>query len=439
MSVQYSIKGSTAVEISTSIESAIRRRSLAPDAPLPTVRACAETLGVSPATVASAYRILRDRGLIVTRGRRGTAVSPQPPVVLSLPTAVPRGVRDLANGNPDRTLLPELEPALAAVEPRQRLYGEPMISTGLIDWIRRDLARDGIDARQVSIVSGALDGLERVMQVHLRQGDPVAVEDPAFTGTMGLLHAAGHVPIPVEVDDFGMLPSALGSALSEGARAVVITPRAQNPTGAALTAERADALRDVLAAHPEVLVLEDDHAGPVCGADAVTLTTGRERWAIARSFSKALGPDLRVAALAGDELTIARVEGRQLLGMRWVSHILQELVLTLLRSRGMKSTLRDARVTYTRRRRALIEALAERGIEATGRSGLNVWIPVPEESAVVSRLLEMGWAVSAGERFRIATPPGIRVTTASLPEQDAPAFAEALAAALTPASLTLAT
>ena len=80
--------------------------------------------------------------------------------------------------------------------------------------------------------------------------------------------------------------------------------------------------------------------------------------------------------------------------------------------------------------------MAERGVAATGRSGLNVWVPVPEEQAVVAQLLAEGWAVAAGERYRLRTPPAIRITTATLDPADSDAVADAVAAALTPSRAT---
>ncbi len=100
----------------------------------------------------------------------------------------------------------------------------------------------------------------------------------------------------------------------------------------------------------------------------------------------------------------------------------------------MKRLLSKAAKTYAQRRNALIVALAKHGLEAHGASGLNVWIPVPEESRVTSELLRRGWAVTIGQRYRIDTPPAIRVTVASLEARDAIRFASDLAAILNPAA-----
>ena len=183
---------------------------------------------------------------------------------------------------------------------------------------------------------------------------------------------------------------------------------------------------------PEVAIIEDDHAGPVAGAPYITLTHNRERWAIVRSVSKSLGPDLRVAILAADANTVSLIEGRQSLGIRWVSHVLQRLVIQLWSDRAVQRQLKHAEKTYAQRRHALIDELATRGIEARGVSGLNVWIPLREENVVVQAMMSRGWAVNAGERYRIVSGPAIRITTAALSPDDAKRVAADLASIVRP-------
>jgi DNA-binding transcriptional MocR family regulator len=206
-------------------------------------------------------------------------------------------------------------------------------------------------------------------------------------------------------------------------------PRAQNPLGAAVDEQRAGELRALLAAHADVLIVEDDHASLVAGAPFRSLADSSwPRWAVIRALSKILHPDLRVALVAGDATTIARVEGRQALGPRWVSHILQATAAELLLDAGFDEVVTHARHVYAARREALIGALADHGVPAHGRSGLNVWVPLREEAPVARALLDEGWLVSAGELYRFASGPGIRVTTATLDVADAPEVAAVIAA-----------
>jgi DNA-binding transcriptional MocR family regulator len=431
MSVQRYLSGTTAVKIAASVESGLASGKIEPGQQLPAVRSLAGHLGVSPATVASAYRNLQARGIAFADGRRGTIIRPASPAAPPIPSTLPANVRDLASGNPAADLLPDLRPFLRKLDPGSRLYRDDLNDPGLVALAQKQFAADGIPHDSIAVVSGALDGVERVLREQLRPGDRVLVEDPCFTGVIDLLHALSLMPIPVAVDDEGLLPAALAQA--ESAEAVIVTPRAQNPTGAAFTESRARQLRTLLHRRPELLIIEDDHAGPIAGAPYVTLVdAARARWAVVRSVSKFFGPDLRLAIMAGDTRTIARVEGRQSLGIRWVSHILQKLVASLWQSKQVEKQLARAERTYTQRRTGLIDALREQGIASHGTSGLNIWIPVAEESTVGQALFQRGWAVAAGERYRIKTPSAIRVTIATLEVDDARAFAGDLVEVLRP-------
>jgi DNA-binding transcriptional MocR family regulator len=434
---QYWMKAGSAAELVRGIETAVARGELAPGQRLPSVRRLAVEVGLSPVTVAAALAELRRRGVVLTEQRRGTRIGPGPPIGSARsPLPVPAGARDLSRGNPDPALLPDLKLALSRVTLPVHLYGEPAVLPELSSLAREQLRADGIPSESLCVLSGALDGIARVLEAHLRPGDRVAVENPGYAALFDLLRAHGLILEAVEVDDRGMRPAGLEAALARGASAAIITPRGQNPTGAALDERRARELRKVLARVPEALVIEDDHLGSVADSALHTTVPGCGRWAATRSVAKALGPDLRLAVLAGDEQTLARVEGAQRCGPGWVSHILQQLVLSLWADTEVQGLVHRASATYAERRAGLLERLHERGVRASGASGLNVWVPVDDETAVVGALLQRGWVVASGLPYRLpGTPPAIRVTISTLEGHEVGRLAADLAAVLAPTAI----
>lgn len=410
---------------------------LEPGRLLPPLREVAVELGVNPNTVAAAYRILRERGVIETAGRRGSRVRSAPATTGRdhIRVDVPAGVRDVSSGNPDPVLLPPLAPAFAAAAARGDrepvLYGDVAVDPELARTARADLDADGVPDGPPVVVSGSLDAVERVLTAHLKPGDTVAVEDPGWGRTLDLVPALGLRTVPVGVDDEGPLPDDVRSVLEAGARAVIVTDRAQNPTGAAVSARRARALRSVLREHPRTLLIEDDHGHGIVDVPLHPLAGVTRHWAFVRSVAKAYGPDLRLAVLTGDGVTVDRVRGRQRLGPGWVSLLLQRAVARLWADGAVDP--RAVAAAYGGRRDALIDALARRGVTAHGRSGMNVWVPVPDETGAVARLLHAGWAVAPGARFRMSAAPGIRITVSTLTAEETGHLADAVAAALGPA------
>ncbi|MFE0632968.1 aminotransferase class I/II-fold pyridoxal phosphate-dependent enzyme [Streptomyces sp. NPDC058864] len=433
---EYTFTGRGAADIAASVERAIGEGALAPGAALPPLRELATGLGVNPNTVAAAYRLLRDRGVIETAGRRGSRVRRRPATTArdEIRLEVPPGVRDLSTGNPDTALLPPLGEALAEAAARSArrpmLYGQAPVEEELAALARSAFDADGVPAGPVALTSGSLDAMERALTAHLRPGDAVAVEDPGWGSVFDLVPALGLRAVPVGVDDDGPLPQDVDAALRRGVRALIVTDRGQNPTGGTLSAARAGELRAVLGGHPQVLVIDDDHANGLTELPLHPLADSTAHWMLVRSTAKAYGPDLRLAVLTGDPITVDRVRGRYRLGPGWVSHLLQHTVAHLWRTGAVDVPAVSA--AYAARRDALVRALADRGVAAHGRSGMNVWVPVPDETGAVARLLQAGWAVAPGARFRLDSPPGIRITVSPVTADEVPALADAVAGAVRP-------
>lgn len=436
------ISGATASEIADSVRALVERGDLRPGDTLPSVRALGDQLGVNRNTVVAAYRQLTQAGLVVTRGRGGTLVAGLAPVAQE-GFAADSVLRDIGTGNPDPRLIPDLTPALAAIAGRPVLYGEPVIDPDLERWAdawMRDAVDPALDLR-LTITSGASDAIERLLAQALTRDDAVALEDPCFLSSMNTVRLAGYRPVPVPVDAEGMTVDGLRAALEAGVRAVVCTPRAQNPTGASLTASRAAELRAVLADHPYVLVIEDDHFSLLSQSPFHSMIPGgHRRWALVRSVSKFLGPDMCLAVTASDPETAERLAMRLSPGTTWVSHLLQRLVIALLRDPGTTEQIARAGAHYATRNAAFVSRLAARGIEARAADGLNVWVALPVAARpVCEQLMRRGWLARPGDEFVLADTAAaehLRLTVHDLSDAEAERLASDLSAAIAAVSPT---
>ena len=210
-------------------------------------------------------------------------------------------------------------------------------------------------------------------------------------------------------------------------------PGAEPDRRGRVTPARADALRALLAAAPDVLVIEDDHAAELAEASRWRRWAGAGRpWAFVRSVSKPYGPDLRVAVVAGDEATCPG-GGPDAAGRRLGVHPAAAAGGRAVAGRGRVPGAWSGRA---RLRGPAGGAAAARspsaGIVCRGRTGINVWVPVADETAAVAALRDRGWAVAPGSLYRLASPPAIRLTVSPLDHADIEPLADAVAAVLRP-------
>lgn len=395
----------TARGLANAVAQALAERVVAPGDRLPPIRTVAVQLGLSPTTVSAAWGMLARAGTIQTDGRRGTLLLDRHVGPTRYRRSLPQPselAQDLSSGTPDPRLLPAIAPAL-----RRAATSTP--TTYLDDPVRPELAAVlradwPFAPERLTVVDGAMDALQLIASVHLRFGDRVAVEQPCFPPLLDLLDSVGAVLHPVGLDDDGPLPDEVSAAAEAGARALFLQPRAQNPTGASLSSRRLKELA-VAVGTSEMIIVEDDSAGAIAAPPATSLGAVLPgRTLHIRSFSKSHGPDLRLAALGGPAALVDPVVERRFLGQGWTSRLLQGVLCDLLTHAPSIRAVERARGTYARRRAAMVVALADEGITIGGRDGLNIWVPVNDESAALLRLASDGIGASAGGPFHIDTP-----------------------------------
>jgi DNA-binding transcriptional MocR family regulator len=425
------ISGSNASEIFSSVRTLVESDQLKPGDLLPPVRELAEMLGINRNTVASAYRRLCEAGIAVADGRRGTSISLPPSAGEQEGVIFGDTLVDLADGNPAPDLLIPAESMSLDGLTKPHLYGDETILPELRILGMRWLGPDCPEVPHLELTNGAIDAIERIVTGVLIAGDRVAVEDPCYLGTMNALRLSGMQAVGVEIDSEGMVPKALEAVLEAGARAVLLTPRAHNPTGCSLTSTRARALRRVLAKYPDTLLLIDDHFALVAESEYHSVLHNKSlRWALVRSVSKGFGPDMRLAFVGCDADTGARLRARLAPGMHWVSQILQTIVLNCLKSSEVQDHLQHARARYASSRRQFVAVLKSAGIMSEIRAvdGLNVWLPLAvDERAVIEALAARGWRVRQGSAFAVdKANPAIRVTISRMSSDMGAKFAKDL-------------
>lgn len=414
----------TARGLARAVSRAVADGVLEPGTKLPPIRTVATELALSPTTVSAAWSVLVRAGTVRTEGRRGTSVldtrtsggdryrrALERPVTLA---------QDLSTGVPDAELLPGLGRVLDRLDTAGTpgSYLEDPLVPELANLLRADWP---YDAPELTVVDGAMDALDLITRSLLRFGDRVVVEHPCFPPLVDLLEALSIDVVGVPLDDQGMEPDALRKAVATPPAAVILQPRAQNPTGVTTTPARARQLARIID-HTGSLVIEDDSVHGISVSKPVSL--GRwlpDRTVHIRSFSKSHGPDLRLAAMSASPEVMHPLVARRHLGQGWSSRLLQRLLAGLLTDTDALALVARARDEYARRRAVLVTELADHGIEVDGSEGLNIWVPVRDEAAAIVRLASQGIGVSPGAPFAVL-PEGrgfVRVTVGLVPDHHA--------------------
>lgn len=375
---------------------------------LPATRELAGLLGLNRATVAAAYELLENEGLMKGHVGRGSFVEgeplPQPraawtdlhPSTESLPhLSMPADGISFASSRPAGELFPMEEFRATCEEVIQGRdaasilqlgspSGYPPLRSYLIEEARG--SGSASDSDDILITSGCQQALDLLQRVLLRPGDAAALEDPVYPGLRGMFQSAGARLVGVPVGVNGIEPSALRAVLErDRPRFLIVTPNFQNPTGATMPLATRQAILQ-LVREAGVILIENDIYGllryegePLPSlkqldpeSDVVSLG----------SFSKVAFPGLRVGWVIAPHQLISRLqEAKQWCDLH--SDQLSQAVMFRFAESGRLAEHRKKILAAGAERLSAVLAACKRHLPPGSRwthpqGGMNLWVRLPE-------------------------------------------------------------
>jgi len=445
-------------QLETCLRDAIRSGRLRGGERLPSSRELARELGLSRGIVQECFGQLLAEGYLTSRTGSATrvaeiaegpaarsAAAPSaaaparsltarrggvPPEAGSRLAVVPAGgpslIADFAYGLPDLSSFPRgdwgwaVREACVAVTSADLGYGDPrgsaVLREVLAGYLRRVRAAAADPGRMI-ISTGFAQGLNLVLRALASEAGvgAVAFEDPGYGSaetdeTVRAAIAMGLRVVPVPVDDDGLVVGALAAS---GARAVVVTPAHQAPTGVVLSAERRHALAD-WARRGDGFVIEDDYDSEFrYDKEPVGVLQGLapDRVFLVGTASKALAPAVRLGWVLAPAGLADAVAAEKEMSDRGSCTLDQVALATLLTSGRYDRHLRRMRAVYAARRRAVVAAFARHapGVPLTGlAAGFHAVAHLPAEpgeAAVIAAARDRGIGLHGMAEYRSAPDP----------------------------------
>lgn len=329
--------------IADDLTQAIVNGQFGPGEKLPPHRVMAKRLGVTPGTVSRAYASLERQDLALARVGDGTYVrnlQPQRTELFSDGTAAT--LIDLAHNIAIRT---DEHQALRDTLAQLGSHGEG--TAALLDYQpeagmqrhraagARWLQRFGTDGHweRVMVTHGAQHALAAVLRTVARPGDTILTESLSYSGLMALARSMRLQVIGLPMDDEGLLPDALASAVrTYGSKMLYCTPSLHSPTTATMSMARREAIATIVRRENLLLMEDVVHAAAQAQPLPALASLVPDQAFLLASFSKVMAPGLRVGYLEASPQWLGQVAASIRADCWMVAPLMPEIVTCWLES-----------------------------------------------------------------------------------------------------------
>lgn len=406
------------------IEAQILSGALSAGSRLPAQRSIAQQLKLNLTTITRAFKVLRDKNLIISRVGSGSVVAhPRLDATNNMYSSAPQssGVLDLTvNRPPSPAFLEALAELLPRLPEDERYAGlQDYYPPEGANWLREAIAQWLISSKTVHharpehiLVSyGAQHALACVLHTLCQPGDTILTDQITYQGIMALCQSMNLVLNGIPMDEGGMSPDALDKACRAiRPKAIILIPTLHNPTTHTLSPARRRELADVARRH-KVPIIEDDvyrslHDDP---GPSLTSLSPQLNYYIG-GFSKCVAPGLRIGFVLVPPGRAART-GTALRINAWCISPLNMLIAAhLLESGTLHTIVARQKAELSARQALLMEQLS--GFEvSTYPSSTHAWVNLPAPwttTTFVSTARIRGVAVLGSDLFTLTRDSNVQ-------------------------------
>ncbi len=410
-------KKSICTAIAEALEEDIAKGILNPNEKLPPQRELADSLGVNLSTVTRAFRLCELKGLIYGVVGRGTFVSSDARVSLSLMEKDSNELIDMGQVLPlysfdkdtaktARTFLQDMdmERLIRYSEPQGHLNHRAVGA----EWLRRFNINS--QAEGILITPGSQSAIANCLLTLFKYGDRIAVDSLTYPGFKSLVALYGIRLVPIDMTDSGMsVQGLLNACKNEGIKGIYLMPEVQNPTTGFMSKSCREQISEIIRKY-NLILMEDDAYAYTGNPKSVPISAHvPEHGIYMGGTSKLLGPGFRISFVKIPKTYMEPMK-RGILNTTWMaSPITAEIVTRLITSGRADAVIREKRDEAKKRNKLALEMLS--GYKIAYRAcGFFQWLFLTDNWQGQGRAFELlareaGVQVFCAEKFVVGSSP----------------------------------
>ncbi len=235
------------------------------------------------------------------------------------------------------------------------------------NYLRRRCGLSYDPDKEILVTVGGSEAIDIAMRAMLDPGDEVLVPQPSFVSYVPCTVLAGGVPVPIDLeekDEFRLTPEKLREKITPKSK-ILVLPFPNNPTGAVMRQEHLAEIAKIVEEY-DLFVLSDEIYGELTyGEEHVSIASipgMKERTVLINGFSKAFAmTGWRLGYACAPEIIL-----KQMLKIHQFAIMCAPTTSQYAAIDAMKNSdedVRHMRESYDQRRRYLLHAFEEMGLE----------------------------------------------------------------------------